>query len=222
MREYLVSPALIIMQSEPADASLSPKARGKLPEHASASLSDVRFERVLDSAVAGVLAGGTLSGCLRKFVVGKDTVWKCADCSGGKSTIPRAAFTAGLVTSLLQLSANQFRVIRLQLLARKSKDEALQSAEAVDKTPIPKSDFDMSLRGSLENSTTTAPVDQQAQTLPGKMIRALSTFLPVWKLSDDEYLALLLKKKGEVERKLVKIQEEELRIFEEDEKRRSG
>jgi hypothetical protein len=48
---------------------MSAKARGKLPEHALSSLSDVRFERVVDSAVAGVLAGGTLSGFLREFTV---------------------------------------------------------------------------------------------------------------------------------------------------------
>lgn len=63
MREYLVSPALIIYRSN--TDGLSEKARGKLPENA--SLSDVRYERVLDSAVAGVLAGGTLSGFLRTF-----------------------------------------------------------------------------------------------------------------------------------------------------------
>jgi hypothetical protein len=69
MREYLVSPALIILRSNSGDVSMSAKARGKLPEHALSSLSDVRFERVVDSAVAGVLAGGTLSGFLREFTV---------------------------------------------------------------------------------------------------------------------------------------------------------
>jgi hypothetical protein len=62
MREYLVSPALILMRP------MSDKARGKLPETQMASLTDVRLERVLDSAVAGVLAGGTLSGFLRKSI----------------------------------------------------------------------------------------------------------------------------------------------------------
>jgi len=42
---------------------MSEKARGKMPENH--NLTDVRFERVLDSAVAGILAGGTLSGFLR-------------------------------------------------------------------------------------------------------------------------------------------------------------
>ena len=64
MREYLVSPALIIYRSR--DEGMSEKARGKLPENA--SLSDVRYERVMDSAIAGVLAGGTLSGFLREFL----------------------------------------------------------------------------------------------------------------------------------------------------------
>jgi hypothetical protein len=59
MREYLVSPALFLLRQE----GMSDKARGKLPENQ--NLTDVRFERVLDSAIAGVLAGGTLSGFLR-------------------------------------------------------------------------------------------------------------------------------------------------------------
>jgi len=48
------------------------------------------------------------------------------------------------------------------------------------------------------------------------MIRGLSTFLPVWKLEDEEYLALLLKKKGDVAKRLKEIEAEELRIFEAD------
>lgn len=63
MREYLVSPALILLRQSQAQESMSTKARGKLP--ANQTLTDVRFERVLDSALAGVLAGGTLSGFLR-------------------------------------------------------------------------------------------------------------------------------------------------------------
>jgi hypothetical protein len=59
MREYLVSPTLTVLRQE----GMSDKARGKMP--ANETLTDVRFERVLDSAVAGVLAGGTLSGFLR-------------------------------------------------------------------------------------------------------------------------------------------------------------
>jgi hypothetical protein len=62
MREYLVSPALFLLRQD----SMSSKALGKLPEGTTLhTLSDVRLERVLDSAVAGVLAGGTLSGFLR-------------------------------------------------------------------------------------------------------------------------------------------------------------
>lgn len=59
MREYLVSPTLTILRPE----GMSDKARGKMPVNE--TLTDVRFERVLDSAIAGVLAGGTLSGFLR-------------------------------------------------------------------------------------------------------------------------------------------------------------
>jgi hypothetical protein len=200
----------LILLRQSQEARLSTKARGKLPanQNQNQTLTDVRFERVLDSALAGILAGGTLSGFLRMSLFFQDA-WGLDWCIGGKATIPRAGLTAGIVTSLLQLSANQFRVIRLQFLAKKSK-----TADTAAPATTPKSDFDMSLRSSLEHSTTTAPLEQQPDTLPGQMIRGLSTFLPVWKLSDEDYLALLLKKKGDVERRLKEIEGEEMRIFE--------
>lgn len=134
--------------------------------------------------------------------------------AGGRGTIPRAGFTAGIVTSLLQLTVNQFRVVRLHLLARHSADEP---------TPTPTlstdsqsdSKFDISLRSSLENPTLTAPTpEEESKTLPGRMIRGLATVLPVRKVSDDDYLALLIKKRNEVERRLKEIEQEEWRIYE--------
>jgi len=75
MREYLVSPTLYLLRQE----GMSDKARGKMP--ANETLTDVRFERVLDSAVAGLLAGGTLSGFLRTFPFFSPGE---ADCQAGK------------------------------------------------------------------------------------------------------------------------------------------
>lgn len=134
--------------------------------------------------------------------------------TGGKQTIPRAGLTAAIVTSLLQLSVNQVRVVRLQLLARRAPDEAAEvstrSKTTTNDAPTP---FDNSLRSSLDNPTTQPPLEEAPGTLPGQMIRGLSTFLPVRKLIDDDYLALLNKKKNEVDRRLKEIEQEEWRIF---------
>ena len=49
-------------------AELSEKQRGKLPLPlaSSSSIEELRYERVLDSSIAGALTGGLLSGGLRE------------------------------------------------------------------------------------------------------------------------------------------------------------
>lgn len=128
--------------------------------------------------------------------------------------------TAGAVTALLQLTVNQFRIVRLQLLARRN--QATNDTEAtlasalpeVSSSNRPESTFDVGLRASLENPGILPPTPaEESQTLPGKLIRGLSTFLPVRKLSDEDYLALLVKKRNEVDKRLKEIEDEEWRIF---------
>lgn len=88
MREYLVTPALIVYRSD--TQGMSEKARGKLPERP--SLADVRYDRVLDSGVAGVLAGGTLSGFLRDYphsLLSRDPgAFQTADEQAGRARYP--------------------------------------------------------------------------------------------------------------------------------------
>ena len=54
--------------------------------------------------------------------------------------------------------------------------------------------------------------------VPQKIMGALSAFLPVKKLSDEEYLAVLERKRREVDERLEEIQKEELKIFESSQK----
>jgi hypothetical protein len=71
LREYLVSPLLLSSLATSSYArrleELSDKQRGKLPASplGSHSISEIRTERLVDSAVAGGLTGGILSGGLR-------------------------------------------------------------------------------------------------------------------------------------------------------------
>ncbi|KAL7423256.1 hypothetical protein Q5752_002556 [Cryptotrichosporon argae] len=108
LREYVVSPALVAARLTPTHArradALSARARGKLPDaEPAASISDVRAERLADSALAGALSGGALSWGLR-----------------GRHTALRAGLTASLIATLVQLSVNQVRIVRLQLLASRA------------------------------------------------------------------------------------------------------
>ena len=51
------------------------------------------------------------------------------------------------------------------------------------------------------------------KSLPGRILGTLSTFLPIQKLSDEEYLSALMKKRAEVDKRLAEIESEEKRIY---------
>ena len=63
---------------------------------------------------------------------------------------------------------------------------------------------------SFENSAKTR---SDPGSLPSKIMNAMSSFTPVRKLSDEEYLEVLLEKRDEVARRLIEIEDEELRLF---------
>jgi hypothetical protein len=78
------------------------------------------------------------------------------------------------------------------------------------------------LRESFENPLTRPTREQEAKSLPGKLLRGISTILPVQRLTDDEYLALMERKRREVDKRLREIDAEEIRIFEWEQKRRAA
>ena len=71
IREYLVSPILLQSQITAAHGRrydhLTDNQRGKLPEDPSLFIGDIRTNRLLDSAISGAIAGGSLSWGLRWF-----------------------------------------------------------------------------------------------------------------------------------------------------------
>jgi hypothetical protein len=59
----------------------------------------------------------------------------------------------------------------------------------------------------------TRPIENPENSLPVRIMGFMSAFLPVRKLSDEEYLAALEKKRAGVNSRLCEIAEEEERIF---------
>ena len=102
-----------------------------------------------------------------------------------------------------------------------SDSPALPSSHPDTATP-PTSAPTPTLRQSFENPTTQLTIEQQTTSLPGRLLRGMSTILPVQRLSDDEYLELLERKRREVDKRLGEIEAEEMRIFEWEEKRRNA
>ncbi|OWZ57632.1 hypothetical protein C349_03070 [Cryptococcus neoformans var. grubii Br795] len=192
VREYLVSPLLLIIEATPShsrrllELQLSEKQRSKLPQVV--SIGQMRTDRVLDSALAGALTGGALSAAFR-----------------GRATFGKAAFTSALITSALQASANQLRVMRLSYLA---KSQAKMSS--LDTAP---SEHEPTAKFDALKSSTPAP-DPTSPSLPERMMSSFTKILPVRKLSNEEYLATLEKKRADVDKRLKEIAEEEMRMYE--------
>lgn len=135
---------------------------------------------------------------------------------GGGGTAIRAGITAGIITTLLQFTVNQARVIRLDILA--SQNPQPQSTTPVDFSPAlsvsqsPEHSFPKptGISHSFENSTKSK---QDQDSLPSKIMNAMSAFTPVRKLSDEEYLEVLQKKRGEIATRLREIEEEEVDLY---------
>lgn len=173
-------------------SQLSEKQLGKLPSTSPAaeSLSEIRTDRFLDSSIAGFLTGGILSGGLR-----------------GVKTIVPAGVTSALIALGGQFMVNEVRIGRLRLLARRVGD----MDETAPKAPAGQEEKGMiSTIEAMENPTAATTTE----SLPGKIMAGLSHFLPVRKLSDDEYLATLEKKRAELDKRLKAIEEEEVKLYE--------
>ncbi|WVR06280.1 hypothetical protein IAU60_003310 [Kwoniella sp. DSM 27419] len=219
IREYLVSPLLLSIDLTPshkrrynqlAEASgLSLKQLGKLPAVDSAqSLTEVRLDRLVDSALAGGLTGGALSAGFR-----------------GRATFGRAAFTSALIASVLQLSANQLRVFRLKALAKRAPDDPPSTSTLSGGIPTPDDlqyaqitptpSTDSSILQSFEDplKTSNPLTNASPPSLPERMMGSLSKVLPVRKLTNNEYLETLEKKRAEVDRRLKEIDDEEKRMY---------
>nr|XP_019045730.1 hypothetical protein I302_06121 [Kwoniella bestiolae CBS 10118]OCF24660.1 hypothetical protein I302_06121 [Kwoniella bestiolae CBS 10118] len=216
IREYLVSPLLLSLELTPShsrrlsklkEQGLSAVQRGKLPAAPIPSLSEVRWDRLSDSAIAGGLTGGVLSAAFR-----------------GRATFLKAGITSSLIASILQISINQARVIRLKTLAKQSTPSLPQSASMDDPsatTILPGKDdqvhsqisqsFEQPLKPPLP--TTIQEAESQKPTFPEKMMNSLTKFLPVRKLTNEEYVETLEKKRMEVDKRLREIDDEEKRMY---------
>ncbi|ODN95269.1 hypothetical protein L198_04659 [Cryptococcus wingfieldii CBS 7118] len=200
LREYIISPLLLSIEATPGHSICLHELQRRLDpletigQGEAPTVGQRRTERILDSALAGGLTGGVLSAAFR-----------------GRGTFGKAAFTSGLITSTLQLGVNQFRVMRLNYLAGESSPSPAGSTPPSTPPPVslpPTPTFD-TLKSDL-------PIPQPADkpSLPERMMTSLSTFLPVRKLTNQEYLETLEKKKEGVETRLKEIADEEVRMYE--------
>ncbi|WVQ72869.1 hypothetical protein IAR50_002430 [Cryptococcus sp. DSM 104548] len=200
LREYVISPLLLSVEATPGHSIRLHELRRRLDPSETIGQGEVptvgqmRTERILDSALAGGLTGGILSAAFR-----------------GRGTFGKAAFTSGLITSTLQYGVNEFRVMRLNYLAGESSPPSLEAAPPSTPTPMSSTP---ALAFETLKSDLPIPQSSDKPSLPERMMTSLSTFLPVRKLTNEEYLETLEKKKEGVEKRLKEIADEEVRMYE--------
>lgn len=126
-----------------------------------------------------------------------------------------AAFTAGLITTALQFGANEARVIRLKLLARRQAqlDPSAQYSQGGTVAD-----------GHLVDAAdpAAAPSTPAKKPLQERIMRGLSAITPIHKITDEEYLTSLQNQQAEVERKLKMILREEEWLFKASAARQAG
>ncbi|WVQ80510.1 hypothetical protein IAT38_002615 [Cryptococcus sp. DSM 104549] len=201
-REYIVSPILTGMEVTAGHSrrmrDFERIARGEIDElpTIAPTMSEVRTDRLLDSGIAGALAGAVMSGAVR-----------------GIHTAPKGASTMGLIAVAMQALVNQTRVYRLNSLA---KSEAENAAAGI--TPRDPSAPHRTVRTLFEEHSTKAnapvPHEDDTPTLPEMIVLGLSKILPVRKISNEEYLATLEKRKASIQKRLGEIEDEERMMFE--------
>ncbi|CAE6483904.1 unnamed protein product [Rhizoctonia solani] len=203
LREYVVSPALVLS----LDTSQYAQRRARLGitskqfndlkyahEHQD-ELAMIRRDRLLDTGVAGAIAGGGLN------------FWR----RGARAIVP-GVLTAGLACTLVQVAVNELAVQRIQYVA------GTPTTTLVSLTPsIPVASDSASPTTSTSNPIATPivavlhqPVEEKQAPKPAmeRIVDALSYVIPLTKLDDKEYLGRLERKRTVLDEKIDRLSAE--------------
>ncbi|ORY31356.1 hypothetical protein BCR39DRAFT_526269 [Naematelia encephala] len=208
-REYLISPSLLRWQ--PTDGYtrrfniMSAKALGKLPEgkETVVTFHDLRWNRVLDSATAGSLTAAGASFFIRQ-------------------SVPfRAAFTGALVFSILQLTGNHMRILRLYLLGTFTDPQPSSSSIPTSTTSTSTTKVQSQDQRRLDLIAPQKTVDEYGHdtstgqgSFSARLLNFMSYFSPLTPITDQEYLDKLEKRQNIIQVRLRGIEKEEQWLFE--------
>jgi hypothetical protein len=121
----------------------------------------------------------------------------------------KSSLTTSAIATILQLSVNSLRVARLRYLAN-----APLATPAVMSDPSAEPDTSTQIIQSLQHPRKDPDKLAGEKSLQARVLNTLGTFLPVRKLTDEEYLATLEKRRFQIGARLKEIEREEIRIFE--------
>ncbi|KAJ1301113.1 hypothetical protein OPQ81_003528 [Rhizoctonia solani] len=201
IREYAVSPALVLSLDSPqyarrrAQLGITSNKFNDLKythDHQD-ELAIIRQNRLLDTGVAGAIAGGGLN------------FWR-----GGARAIVPGALTASLACALVQVVANELVVQRIRYVAGTPTAAVLPLTKSVSS--------DLALPATTSSTPQTAPITavlhqpvedkQTPKSTLQRIVDTLSYVVPLTKLDDKEYLARLERKRDVLDEKIERLSTE--------------
>jgi hypothetical protein len=114
--------------------------------------------------------------------------------AGGKKTFPAAFVTSALITTSIQYAINNVRVTRLKMLAARQETPIASSS-----TPPP----------AVSNPSPALGNEEEKSKLPltTRLSNLLHSLSPIRKITDEEYLDILLKQRSELSNDLTAWEE---------------
>lgn len=112
------------------------------------------------------------------------------------------------------------RVARLEILAKRLEESKAGQVPvaAADAKPVEATTPEVPIAALLPPAFDNPLKEEGAQRgdapLTARVLSSLSSFLPVRKLTDDDYLATLERKRADVDKRLAEIDAEQLTMFE--------
>ncbi|CUA68653.1 hypothetical protein RSOLAG22IIIB_08028 [Rhizoctonia solani] len=202
VREYAVSPALGLSLDTPqyarrrAELGITSNKFNdlKYTHEPHDQLALIRQDRLLDTGVAGSIAGGGLN------------FWR-----GGARAIVPGALTASLVCVVVQAAVNELAVQRIRYVAGTPIAAVLPLTKSVASS-------DSNLPATTSSTPQTAliaavlhqPVEEKQPPKPtlNRIVDALSYVVPLTKLDDKEYLERLERKRDVLDAKIDRLSAE--------------
>lgn len=139
-----------------------------------------------------------------------------------------AAMTCALLATGGQLAVNEVRVARLKYLAHKEGVELQSQGQEEKLTPAGSTqdvwDRPLDLTQSMQQPTKTEEEKTKRMgdsALSSRILEYMAYIIPIKKISDEEYMEQLLKKRDVVNSKITNIELEQYEMFEREQQARA-
>lgn len=149
--------------------------------------------------------------------------------AGGPRTVLPAAATCALLATGGQFAVNEVKVARLKYLARKEGVDLQAQGQEPKLTPAGSTqdvwDRPLDLAQSMQAPTKTPEQQKQRMgdsALSSRILEYMAYVIPIKKISDDEYMEQLLKKRDVVNSKISNIELEQYQMFEREQQARAA